>query len=170
LIIFLGNRGRKKNSKSECSYLVKWRNLPYDQATWLTEDGIEKELIKDYFRHKERQKEKKKQNPVNRKIEKYEKFKFNESPIFLKGKLFDFQLEGLNWLLFSWWNKRNAILGDEMGLGKSIQTIAFISTLNQLGVKHPSLLVVPLSTILNWFYLLFFPFIILEFALIFFNK
>ena len=33
-------------------------------------------------------------------------------------KLRSYQLEGLNWLLFNWWNKRSCILADEMGLGK----------------------------------------------------
>jgi hypothetical protein len=28
-----------------------------------------------------------------------------------------YQLEGVNWLLFNWWNKRSCILADEMGLG-----------------------------------------------------
>lgn len=31
-------------------------------------------------------------------------------------KLRSYQLEGVNWLLFNWWNKRSPILADEMGL------------------------------------------------------
>jgi SNF2 family DNA or RNA helicase len=27
-----------------------------------------------------------------------------------------YQLEGVNWLLFNWWNRRSPILADEMGL------------------------------------------------------
>jgi hypothetical protein len=34
------------------------------------------------------------------------------------GALRDYQLEGLNWLIYSWMNNTNAILADEMGLGK----------------------------------------------------
>ena len=33
-------------------------------------------------------------------------------------RLRSYQLEGVNWLLFNWWNKRSCILADEMGLGK----------------------------------------------------
>ena len=33
-------------------------------------------------------------------------------------RLRNYQLEGVNWLLFNWWNKRSCILADEMGLGK----------------------------------------------------
>lgn len=34
-------------------------------------------------------------------------------------KLRDYQLEGVNWLLWNWWHKRSCILADEMGLGKA---------------------------------------------------
>lgn len=33
-------------------------------------------------------------------------------------KLRSYQLEGVNWLLWNWFNKRSCILADEMGLGK----------------------------------------------------
>jgi len=45
------------------------------------------------------------------------------------GKLHPYQLEGLNWLRYSWSNVTDTILADEMGLGKTIQTIAFLSSL-----------------------------------------
>ena len=28
-----------------------------------------------------------------------------------------YQIEGMKWLLFNWWNSRSCILADEMGLG-----------------------------------------------------
>ena len=28
---------------------------------------------------------------------------------------------GVNWLIFSWYQRRNCILADEMGLGKTLQ-------------------------------------------------
>lgn len=45
------------------------------------------------------------------------------------GTLHSYQLEGLNWLRYSWANGTDTILADEMGLGKTIQTIAFLSCL-----------------------------------------
>jgi SNF2 family DNA or RNA helicase len=42
------------------------------------------------------------------------------------GQLRDYQLEGLNWLIYSWLQNHNCILADEMGLGKTIQCVAFI--------------------------------------------
>lgn len=50
-----------------------------------------------------------------------------QQPDFLRaGTLRDYQLEGLNWLIYSWMQNNNCILADEMGLGKTIQCVAFI--------------------------------------------
>lgn len=38
----------------------------------------------------------------------------------------EYQLTGLNWLIWNWYNSRSSILADEMGLGKTIQTVAFL--------------------------------------------
>lgn len=38
-------------------------------------------------------------------------------------KLRDYQLEGVNWLLWNWWHRRPCILADEMGLGGSFEMI-----------------------------------------------
>lgn len=45
------------------------------------------------------------------------------------GKLHPYQLEGLNWMRFSWAQDTNVILADEMGLGKTIQAISFVKAL-----------------------------------------
>ena len=48
--------------------------------------------------------------------------RYEVSPLFKGGRtLRSYQLEGLNWLLFSRHAGRNCILADEMGLGKTIQ-------------------------------------------------
>jgi SNF2 family DNA or RNA helicase len=63
------------------------------------------------------------------------------------------QLEGVNWLLWNWWNHRSSILADEMGLGKTIQTTAFLHTLwrNELTQNRgPHLIVAPLSLVAQW--------------------
>lgn len=68
-------------------------------------------------------------------------------------RLRSYQLEGVNWLLFNWWNKRSCILADEMGLGKTIQSMSFIKTLQDLpstGIRGPFLIVAPLSLIGQW--------------------
>ena len=68
-------------------------------------------------------------------------------------RLRNYQLEGVNWLLFNWWNRRSCILADEMGLGKTIQSVGFIKLLQDLpntGVRGPFLIVAPLSLIGQW--------------------
>ena len=44
----------------------------------------------------------------------------------------------------------NGILADEMGLGKTIQIIALMCYVIKCNVKGPFLIVVPLSTLMNW--------------------
>jgi SNF2 family DNA or RNA helicase len=56
----------------------------------------------------------------------------DEQPPYLEETgmaLHPYQLEGLNWLRFSWANGTDTILADEMGLGKTIQTITFLYSL-----------------------------------------
>ncbi|VEU23692.1 DEKNAAC104910 [Brettanomyces naardenensis] len=67
------------------------------------------------------------------------------------GKLKEYQIRGLEWMVSLYNNHLNGILADEMGLGKTIQSIALITYL--IGVKHETgkfLVIVPLSTITNW--------------------
>ena len=51
-----------------------------------------------------------------------------QQPNYLQGEgtLRDYQLAGLNWLVYSWARNYNCILADEMGLGKTIQCVAMI--------------------------------------------
>lgn len=71
--------------------------------------------------------------------------------ILVGGKLKEYQMDGLTWLVSLYNNKLNGILADEMGLGKTIQTIALLSYLiERKNNKGPYLIVVPLSTISNW--------------------
>lgn len=66
-------------------------------------------------------------------------------------ELRDYQLDGLNWLVYSWCKQHSVILADEMGLGKTIQTIGFLYYLfNEYSLYGPFLLVVPLSTLDSW--------------------
>lgn len=61
-----------------------------------------------------------------------------------RGKLLDFQREGLDFLLKS---SGNALLADEMGLGKTVQTLSYVATERQ---AFPVLVVAPLVTLSNW--------------------
>ncbi len=61
-----------------------------------------------------------------------------------RGKLLNFQKEGLDFLLKS---SGNALLADEMGLGKTVQTLAYTASEKQ---TFPLLVVAPLVTLKNW--------------------
>lgn len=159
-------------------YLVKWRELPYDQATWEEESdeipGL-KQAIEYYMdlraAYTGTKKKKGRKNKTRELMDDEEKTvrrytpppekpttdlkkKYDKQPPYLDEfgmQLHPYQLEGLNWLRYSWGQGIDTILADEMGLGKTIQTITFLYSLYKEGhCKGPFLVSVPLSTIINW--------------------
>ncbi|TRY56457.1 hypothetical protein DNTS_008703 [Danionella cerebrum] len=158
------------DKKNNVHYLVKWKDLPYDQSTWESEDMDipDFETYKQhYWNHRElmlgeegrpgkktkkvkvRKMERPPANPVVDPT-----IKFDRQPDYLDstgGTLHPYQLEGLNWLRFSWAQGTDTILADEMGLGKTVQTAVFLYSLYKEGhSKGPFLVSAPLSTIINW--------------------
>lgn len=164
-------------------YMVKWRELNYDQATWEEESddipGI-KTAIEYYMDlrsacnadtsirkkgkkgRKGRPKEledddriqPKRYTPPPEKPTTDLKKKYEIQPSFLNEtgmSLHPYQLEGINWLRYSWGQGIDTILADEMGLGKTIQTVTFLYSLYKEGhCRGPFLVAVPLSTVINW--------------------
>ena len=61
-----------------------------------------------------------------------------------RGKLLNFQKEGLDFLVKS---SGNALLADEMGLGKTVQTLAYLASEKK---SLPALVIAPLVTLTNW--------------------
>uniref|UniRef100_A0A3Q1BY56 DNA helicase n=1 Tax=Amphiprion ocellaris TaxID=80972 RepID=A0A3Q1BY56_AMPOC len=158
------------DKKGTYHYLVKWRDLTYDQCTWERDDleipdfGIYKA---SYWRHRDNimKEDPDKPKKIRSKNSEGEEespaspvtdptIKYEEQPDFVTstgGTLHLYQLEGLNWLRFSWAQGTDTILADEMGLGKTIQTIVFLYSLFKEGhTKGPFLVSAPLSTIINW--------------------
>ncbi|XP_070491390.1 LOW QUALITY PROTEIN: chromodomain-helicase-DNA-binding protein Mi-2 homolog [Chironomus tepperi] len=166
-------------------YLVKWRELPYDQSTWeeevddvpglkgaiefyldLRSNTMEPGASKKNNKKKGRRRTKETEDEENPQVmtkryvpppdrpitdlrKKYETQPeyFNETGM----QLHNYQLEGINWLRYSWSNGTDTILADEMGLGKTIQTATFLYSLYKEGhCNGPFLIAVPLSTIVNW--------------------
>lgn len=69
-----------------------------------------------------------------------------QASILINGKLKEYQMRGLEWLVSLYNNNLNGILADEMGLGKTIQTIGLITYLmEKKRVNGPYLIIVPLS-------------------------
>lgn len=148
----------KKERDGTQSYLVKWDELDYDQCTWEQEKDIKDlpdfqqklELFRQFNDPANMQAAEKKLNADQAQQKAFKKYK-QQSTCLGGGELHDYQLEGVNWLLFSWHERTNVVLADEMGLGKTIQSLAFISTLMfDKGCWGPFLVVAPLSTLANW--------------------
>ncbi|KAG9347098.1 hypothetical protein JZ751_006025 [Albula glossodonta] len=78
--------------------------------------------------------------------------RFDESPSYVKtGKLRDYQIRGLNWLISLYENGINGILADEMGLGKTLQTISLLGYMKHYrNIPGPHMVLVPKSTLYNW--------------------
>ncbi|CAB1321008.1 unnamed protein product [Coregonus sp. 'balchen'] len=131
-----------QDKKNNVHYLIKWKDLAYDQATWEAEDMDIPEFDvfrQQYWNHRElmmgdegkpgkkikvkgktKRLDRPPENPVVDPT-----IKFERQPDYLDstgGNLHPYQLEGLNWLRFSWAQGTDTILADEMGLGKTVQT------------------------------------------------
>lgn len=135
-------------------YLVKWQGLPYAESTWEKDTDIEfaQEAIDEYRAREVATAILGKTVDFQRKKSKASLRRLDDQPEWLKGgKLRDYQLEGLNFLVNGWRNDTNVILADEMGLGKTIQSVSMLGFLhNAQEINGPFLVVVPLSTLSNW--------------------
>ncbi|CDQ70860.1 unnamed protein product [Oncorhynchus mykiss] len=128
-------------------YLVKWCSLPYEDSTWELKADIDLAKIEEYEAVSARQPETKRvERPPTDGWQKSESSRDYKNDNALR----EYQLEGVNWLLFNWYNTRNCILADEMGLGKTIQSITFLYEIYLKGIHGPFLVIAPLSTIPNW--------------------
>ncbi|XP_012690756.2 chromodomain-helicase-DNA-binding protein 8 isoform X2 [Clupea harengus] len=137
----------KDNGEPVVYYLVKWMSLPYEDATWELKEDVDETKVGDFRKIEGRQAcVKKTPRPPAaswKKLEEYREYRSGNT-------LREYQLEGVNWLLFNWYNRQNCILADEMGLGKTIQSIALLSEVYAANVQGPFLIIAPLSTITNW--------------------
>ena len=176
----------KKTNKGEW-YLIKWRNLGYDQSTWELEGGEFAVQMHEWKKHvetywalkryvtegimpgteaadksaskkggkgaKKTKKDLEAENELP--VSTYDpKKRWEKQPDYIEvtgGRLHPYQLEGLNWLRFSWSQGCDVILADEMGLGKTIQTVTFLYSLfKENHSKGPFIVSAPLSTLINW--------------------
>lgn len=72
-----------------------------------------------------------------------------EQPAGISRTLKSFQLEGLNWMIRQEQTKyRGGLLGDEMGMGKTIQAVSLL--MSDYPANKPSLVVVPPVALMQW--------------------
>lgn len=141
-------------------FYIKWKALPYDALTWEREDDVdddaavavyEDRLVRAAARHKRVAQTSSQRK--SRKI-KFRGYSASNPPPFRKEiqfELRDYQLTGVNWMLFNWYQSRNSMLADEMGLGKTVQTVTFINHLAMVEeLPGPYLIIAPLSTLGHW--------------------
>ncbi|KAG7395327.1 choline dehydrogenase 7 [Phytophthora boehmeriae] len=143
-------------------FLVKWKALPYDDITWEREDDVgDDAAVEQYNNRIIRAAKRFKKVALAKHTPQTNKRKLNfrgytaESPPPCKKEqsfqLRDYQLTGVNWMLFNWYQKRNSMLADEMGLGKTVQTVMYINHLAVVErVPQPFIIVAPLSTLGHW--------------------
>lgn len=114
----------KPTMKRGKKFLVKWRDLSYVDCSWEWEEDItDDRKIAAFHRYNH--------PPIingahpamfsDVRPESNTWAKYQESPAYnSQNVLRPYQLEGLNWMVFCWYNRRNCILADEMGLGKTV--------------------------------------------------
>lgn len=146
------------DEEDEVTYLVKWKGCPYDECSWERWGDIKfaNREVWLFWRLQKPTNEYSSMNS-SPPLQEYKKFSVSpvfgvpfealvkaetsnssgsetatggeEKPSASLGlRLRDYQMEGLNWLLWNWWHKRSCILADEMGLG----TYAIIVLLSSL--------------------------------------
>lgn len=72
-----------------------------------------------------------------------------EQPSGISRTLKSFQLEGLNWMMQQEQSEyKGGLLGDEMGMGKTIQAVSLL--MSDYPVGKPSLVVVPPVALMQW--------------------
>jgi chromodomain-helicase-DNA-binding protein 1 len=139
-------------------FLCKWQGLPYSEATWESAEDVERsganDLVKAFRQRDAVSLEPRRGVDAARRAFSASGHRaFEKQPEYLKGEgtLRDYQLEGLNWMAYSWARGINGILADEMGLGKTVQCASMIGYLSQIqSIGGPFLIIVPLSTVPNW--------------------
>ncbi|CAG9465715.1 unnamed protein product [Pedinophyceae sp. YPF-701] len=65
-------------------------------------------------------------------------------------RLYAHQVQGVRWLLGLWQRSKGGIIGDDMGMGKTMQTSAFLAGLIAGGAARRALVVAPKSLVEQW--------------------
>ncbi|KAL6058337.1 Chromodomain-helicase-DNA-binding protein 9 [Balamuthia mandrillaris] len=146
-------------TETKREFLVKWCGMSYEEATW----EKEKDLVPEWQakieeclqRERLPSRKQKEQYERRQKMGRPSPSEFDEDmdpPAFKNGyELRDYQVMGLRWLTFCWYNKTNSILADEMGLGKTIQSTAILHYLSQEhSIRGPFLVIAPMSCLEQW--------------------
>lgn len=153
----------RANAKMVKRAFVKYKGLPYEDSVWEDPpsqtdtaqwDDFQTALV-DWVRREEVHMPKPKDLKSRLADARTKQFDrsliLNTQPkMVVGGELMEYQLDGVNWLLYMFFKQRNAILADDMGLGKTIQIITLLAALIEKLECFPFLVVVPNATVPNW--------------------
>ena len=126
----------------------------YSKFLYEQMDGLDEEV--DAMREKSKKKQKKshgKEEEKKNTVVEEEETTLSETQKLLPMmtvEMRDYQLKGVRWMVALYKNGLNGILADQMGLGKTVQTIGFLSHLRGKNIWGPYLILGPLSTLPNW--------------------
>ncbi|KAJ8442624.1 hypothetical protein Cgig2_008400 [Carnegiea gigantea] len=139
----LGSKLKEAKSMARSVEMDENRNAVVDDSA---ETGVETEDENDQAKHY------KESNEKYYMIAHSVKENITEQPSgLLGGKLREYQMNGLRWLVSLYNNHLNGILADEMGLGKTVQVISLLCYLMETkNDRGPFLVVVPSSVLPGW--------------------
>ncbi|CAI7567823.1 unnamed protein product [Penicillium glandicola] len=142
---------------------VKYKGLPYEDSVWEDPpnqtdtarwEDFKTALIDRVLReniHPPRPKDLQRRLRFSRGEEFDQSLIMSTQPALVTGgQLMEYQMDGVNWLLYMFFQQKNAILADDMGLGKTIQVLTLFSALIEKLDCFPFLVVVPNATVANW--------------------
>jgi SNF2 family DNA or RNA helicase len=87
----------------ETEFLVKWKSLPYSDCTWEYQDTIKN--TKEFLEYKEIEGYTYPNISLKRNPNHFKKIEKQPESV-VGGQLRDYQLESLNWMYYSWLNKK----------------------------------------------------------------
>ncbi|XP_047056436.1 CHD3-type chromatin-remodeling factor PICKLE-like [Lolium rigidum] len=126
-------------------FLVKWKGLDYCDATWepYSTEGVQSAISMLVERHR---------NTLKRADCISQMYTDEMIPENVhSGALYDYQLQGLQWIFDNFKIRRSVILADEMGLGKTVQVVSFLSHIIKGSfTTSPALVLAPKSILLQW--------------------
>lgn len=100
--------GREGNIRPSTQYLCKWKGLPYADATWENKEELEKINATDAIvaystRERLAQEPRQTVDAARKNFSSSGHRALDTQPEYLQqGQLRDYQLEGLNWMVYNW--------------------------------------------------------------------
>jgi SNF2 family DNA or RNA helicase len=129
-------------------FMVKWEELPYAECTWESREDIRDDAKVEEFMKWNKVPPQPPSRPESK-----SHTNLAQGLNYCNGnELRSYQLEGLNWLIYNWYQRRGSILADEMGLGKTIQAVSFLHYLREREhIPGPFMIACNLSTLEHWY-------------------